>query len=141
MTTKALVLMSVQHSLMDSQVDMLDSRFDSYQIYDVPAKGWSIDQMDDHIQAIKDLIKDYDGHVSVVFVSPIPYMMIRLQSLAVAADGGIDDGGLAIPQIVYTFGVGAFQTPLRKKVQKGDKIFYTVPKKGWKLVGVGLPQD
>jgi hypothetical protein len=137
---KAIIVMNSQHSLMDSQVDILQGKFDDYSVYPVPPQGWTMDQMDDHIQKIQKQISQLDAYMSVIFVSPIPHMMIRLQDMAISADGGVADGGLAMPTIVYDYGVGAFQAPLRKKVQKGDSIFYTVPKKGWTLVGVGLDQ-
>jgi len=136
---KAIIVMNSQHSLMDTQVDILKAKFDDYSVYPVPPMGWTMDQMDSHIQAIQKQISQSDTYTSVVFVSPIPHMMIRLQDMAISADAGYD-GGPAMPTIVYRYGVGAFQAPLRKKIQKGDSIFYTVPKKGWTLVGVGLSQ-
>ena len=80
------VVMSEQHSLLPEQEMLLNNAFPAYEmaaeygeeqvgycweILPVPADGWNLNQMD---EVIRDL-KDVD---TVVFVSPIPYLLAKL---------------------------------------------------------------
>lgn len=137
-TTKAIIVMNEQHSLMKDQKATLDSEYDSYVMYDVPAKGWSLDQMEDKYYDLLAMLgadiqvigKDRDdpitrvGHqagydTDIVFVSPVQFLLKKLSMTSVGLD----------------FHVKTFHNDRREKKElPNGKVIMTVAKEGWQLV-------
>jgi hypothetical protein len=64
----AVVFLNEQHSLLTSQEEALEERFEHWLIVDVPAGGWSRPEMDHELEKI-------EPFTAIVFGSPIPYMI------------------------------------------------------------------
>ena len=69
---KAKVIMNKQHLLFSEQQAVLNEKFTSYEVILVPQEGWNMAQMDDQIVELLATPGD------IVFLSPIPYMLMRL---------------------------------------------------------------
>ena len=142
---KNIVIINEQHSLMKDQERVLKNLDGEVITVNVPARGWTKKQMDEEILSILEKlgwkIKKYKERVSltatskktgrVIFVSPIPYMMLRLRDHSLFGD---HQGGL-----MECFEVKAFHNDRREKkeVPNGDggtRIINTVAKDGWELV-------
>ena len=118
---KALVVLNEQHSLLPDQKRKLDRTFGGgWEIFPVPAEGWTRDQMEVEIHL---RLEEFRG--VVVFASPIP-LLIKLCTLSMAL--------LDIP-----WGVMLFHNDRRvaKEVpdgKGGTKIIHTIAPEGWELV-------
>ena len=71
-TNSVFVVMNTQHSLLPDQMEVLSQKFPGgFQFTDVPADGLSRAEMDE-------MLKSFPLHSTVVFVSPVPYMLTAL---------------------------------------------------------------
>lgn len=64
---KVLVILNEQHKLMESQKQILDLKFDNWELLSVPNDGWTKLQQEE-------VCRDIQKHI-VVFASPIPYLL------------------------------------------------------------------
>lgn len=111
---KNYVIINEQHTLSEQQKEVLFDNFPDYEIYDVPAKGWNIGQMNEVIKFMR------DNAESVIFVSPIPYLIKQLSCLHFQH---------------YKLEVLIFHNDNRvKKELPNGKIIFTVAESGWILV-------
>ena len=111
---KTVVVINQQHSLFPIQRDLLDQKFPGWEPRFIPASGWSLEQQ---IHFCKE---ELVGVGSVVFVSPVPYILARLSFLS----------GQGIPIGIYIF---INEKRVKKELPNG-KIIQTVAPDGWKLV-------
>lgn len=129
---KPTIIINEQHSLLNSQVELLLSRFgvDGWNTLCVPASGWTKDEMDAVMVSA-----DLETRV-VVFVSPIPYMIKTLAADAATHDGRNDDhGGLLPSQINSSIEeclVMANDHRVKKELPNG-KIISVTAQEGWYL--------
>ena len=122
-----LVIINEQHTLLDSQVELLLNRFgvDGWNTLPVPAEGWNRTEMD-AVMASEDFETE-----TVVFVSPIPYMIKMLTAAAMA--------NMHIPNIITDYSRTVESVLLmcndtrEKKELPNGKIIFTVAKTGWYL--------
>jgi len=104
---KAFIILNEQHSLLPEQEKILKEQFETYEIISVPASGWTLEEM-------KIKIVELSTKNTIVFVSPIPYMIKEL------AKGGK---------------VLVFHNDNRKKKElPNGKIIQVVAETGWQLV-------
>ena len=114
---KAIVIMNEQHSLLTEQKLGLSDMFkDSWEIKNVPAKGWTWQEQD---KITKDLINTDITHV--VFVSPVPVLLRNL-----SYEHGKDLNNPAV--LVF------HNDNREKKELPGGKIISVVAQEGWQLV-------
>ena len=111
---KTLVLMNQQHDLFPIQKELLNQKFPGWKPVFIPASGWSLEQQ---IHFCKE---ELVGVGSVVFVSPVPYILARLSFLS----------GQGRPLAVYVF---VNDKRVKKELPNG-KIIQTVASDGWKLI-------
>lgn len=113
------VIMNEQHQLLPEQESILNEKFKDtgWEILAVPADGWTLDEMDDIIDRISDSC--------VVFVSPVPYMLMVMCEYKVGEDV------FQMPRK----NVWVFHNSHRVKKELSDgKVVYTVARTGWVLV-------
>jgi hypothetical protein len=104
------VIKNEQHALFEEQVQLLRDQFGTYIEYPVPAHGWTLEEMQEHIAFL------YENADVVIFASPIPYM---IKSLA----------------RYNTLSVYVFHNDKReKKVLPDGRVIQTVASTGWQLV-------
>lgn len=129
---KAIVIINEQHSLLSDQNRILNSYFDSYELYKVPAEGWSIKQMNEQVD--NDIIQEnYNYSKAIVFASPVPYLLAHCASVSGRIDTAREDYGLAIPELyVYLF----HNDKREKKELPNGKVISVVAKEGWQLVRI-----
>lgn len=113
---KAIVVINESHDLMSEQEQILNKRFESFERLNVPATGWTLEQIEREVDALYDMwIEERD--VIIVFASPIPAMI--KSTLAV-----IDREFVLI-----------FHNDNREKVElPNGKIIFKVAREGWQLV-------
>jgi len=71
--------MNEGHTLLPQQKELLDSRAHHYEILSVPAKGWTVEEMDVVQARLAERFIHLGGSVdAVVFVSPIAYLLKSL---------------------------------------------------------------
>src|SRR5690625_2668417 len=74
---KILVIINEQHELLEEQKTILNKEYGtSWEIFNVPAEGWTLPQMNDYI--LPHLLKAD----TIVFASPIPYLIMKLSQLS-----------------------------------------------------------
>ena len=107
---KAIIIINEQHNLLPEQVEILENRFDSFELLKVPAEGWTKAEMDQIM-----LLSIPQSYVAV-FASPIPYMIKEMVKN-------------------HDSEVLVFHNDNRDKKELPDgKVIYTVSKTGWELV-------
>ena len=122
-----LVIINEQHTLLDVQNEILLNRFgvDGWNTLPVPAKGWTQEEMD----AI--MASDIFKTKTVVFVSPIPYLIKMLTAAAMA--------NMHIPGLITRYSRTVESVLLmcndtrEKRELPNGKIIFTVAKTGWYL--------
>ena len=122
-----LVIINEQHTLLDVQNEILLNRFgvDGWNTLPVPAKGWTQEEMD----AI--MASDIFKTKTVIFISPIPYMIKMLTAAAMA--------NMHLPSIITRYSRTVESVLLmcndtrEKKELPNGKIIFTVAKTGWYL--------
>jgi len=121
---KVYVIKNEQHNLFDEQVQLIQDRFGSYEEYTVPAEGWTLDEMKQHVDFL------YQNADIVVFASPVPYMLMRLSDLAAQCiDPNTGVKAYALER-VYVF----HNDNRDKKELPNGRVIQTVAKTGWQLV-------
>lgn len=116
---RATVFLNEQHSLLPSQEEALDARFERWEIHPVPATGWTIYEMDEQLNKLPPL--SY-----AVFGSPIPYMIGTA-----AARARNDQWG------VFILHNDKRQAKEVKDRETGQtKVIHTLAPDGWQLVRV-----
>ena len=106
------VIKNEQHKLLNSQRDIIMSRWDKMEIFPVPANGWG---KDDIISIAEQLALDGDD---VIFVSPVPLLLAKLVKKNM--------------NNIFVF----FNSHREKKELPNGKIIFTVPTDGWELVKI-----
>ena len=122
-----LVIINEQHTLLDVQNEILLNRFgvDGWNTLPVPAEGWTQTEMD----AI--MASDIFKTKTVIFISPIPYMIKMLTAAAMA--------NMHLPSIITRYSRTVESVLLmcndtrEKKELPNGKIIFTVAKTGWYL--------
>ena len=122
-----LVIINEQHTLLDVQNEILLNRFgvDGWNTLPVPAKGWTKEEMD----AV--MASDIFKTKTVVFVSPIPYLIKMLTAAAMA--------NMHLPNIITRYSRTVESVLLmcndtrEKKELPNGKIIFAVAKTGWYL--------
>ena len=117
------VILNEQHSLTPVQEELLNETFKEcgWSILPVPAQGWTKDEQN---KIASNLEGYYNLNRGIVFVSPVPYLLARLSKIS---------GGEYATGIIGFTRVYLMHNDKREKVQKGDKIIYTVAKDGWTI--------
>ena len=122
-----LVIINEQHTLLDVQNEILLNRFgvDGWNTLPVPAKGWSKEEMDAVMTSPVFKTK------TVVFVSPIPYMIKMLTAASMA--------NMHLPSIITRYSRTVESVLLmcndtrEKRELPNGKIIFAVAKTGWYL--------
>jgi hypothetical protein len=105
---KVQVIINEQHKLTAEQETLLNNRFDKWELYKVPAEGWTIAEMNNRMFDLTT--------AKCVFVSPIPYMLKILTSINY--------------KNIYIF-----HNDKREKVElPNGKVIYKVADTGWQIV-------
>jgi len=108
---KVLVVMNEQHTLLEDQRRVLDEKFPEWELFPVPAQGWTAIEMREIVFKFPD--------VFFVFVSPVPGLM----SLCARYD--------------IHFAVLHNDKRVAKEITTpdgGKKIIHSVAPTGWELV-------
>ena len=122
-----LVIINEQHTLLDVQNEILLNRFgvDGWNTLPVPARGWTRTEMD----AV--MASDIFKTKTVIFISPIPYMIKMLTAAAMA--------NMHLPSIITKYSRTVESVLLmcndtrEKKELPNGKIIHVVSKTGWYL--------
>lgn len=117
------VILNEQHTLTSAQEELLNETFKEcgWRIMPVPAKGWTVEEQN---KIARQLEGYYNLNRGIVFVSPVPYLLARLSKVS---------GGEYVTGIIGFTRVYLMHNDKREKVQKGDKVFYTVAQDGWTI--------
>lgn len=92
---KTAVIINEQHNLFPGQESALEAAGLDYEMYKVPATGWTIEQQ---IDKACEIGRDYEA---VVMVSPVPMFTAKLARLVEARDCEADTGMPLIPRGCY----------------------------------------
>lgn len=125
--TKAIVIINEQHELLDEQKKILEEKYEVYEVLQVPAQGWTLQEMDEVIDKLTSKeIRDGKRLLDVVFVSPIPYLIMELTRKEVEW----------VPEYAEQTGimVKVFHNDNRIKKEINGKIIQTVAETGWQLI-------
>ena len=126
--TKAIVIINEQHKLLDEQKKILEEKYEVYEVLQVPAQGWTLQEMDKVIDKLTSKeIRDGKRFLDVVFLSPIPYLIMQLTRKEVDW----------MPEYAEETGikVKVFHNDNRiKKELPNGKIIQTVAETGWQLI-------
>ena len=125
--TKAIVIINEQHKLLDEQKKILEEEYEVYEVLQVPAQGWTLREMDEVIEKLTSKeIRDGKRFLDIVFVSPIPYLMMKLTRKEVEW----------VPEYAEQTGimVKVFHNDNRIKKETNGKIIQTVAETGWQLI-------
>jgi len=126
--TKAIVIINEQHKLLDEQKKILEEKYKVYEVLQVPAQGWTLQEMDKVIDKLTSKeIRDGKRFLDVVFVSPIPYLIMELTRKEVEW----------MPEYAEETGikVKVFHNDNRiKKELPNGKIIQAVAETGWQLI-------
>src|SRR5690625_5262425 len=105
------IILNEQHSLLDNQKEVLEERYgDDYEIFSVPAKGWTVEEMDKISEELED-------ENLVIFASPVPYLLMKLtyrRGLAAGVNMSSDEDRHSAP-------VGIFHNDHRKKKERSEE--------------------
>lgn len=120
------VIMNEQHKLLPEQEELLKEKFGTYDIVSVPSEGWTLKE-----QGATALEVVVGQHV-VVFVSPVPYLMVRLAGIEGYTEGIASAlGDEPREKRVYVFHNDMCEREY--KLPNGTAISVTA-KTGWELV-------
>lgn len=115
---KAIIIINESHSMMKEQEKIMGEEFgENWEVYPVPKTGWTLKQMDREVKKIMKT-KKMEHSLFVVFVSPIPYMIMELTRRE-SSDVTVQ----------------CFHNDHREKKElPNGKIIQVVAKEGWQLV-------
>jgi len=113
-----IVVINESHKLLPEQEKILNTNYKKVLFLTPPIKGWTIKEMSNIIENdIKPMINlGYD----VVFVSPIPYLLLKLSEYCFKNN---TSGKIRI-----------FHNDKREKKEINGKIIHVVAKEGWQLI-------
>lgn len=123
----ALVIMNENHSILPEQHTILYEKYGEYSILKVPAEGWTLEEMEDIISSIQNTASR-SNIIEVIFISPIPYMIMELTRRELISSSA-----------EYCENTGIFtrifhNDKREKKELPNGKIIQVVAKEGWQLV-------
>jgi len=118
-TGKTYLIINEQHSLFPEQEKIL-KKFGRYETIKVPFDGWTLEEM-------RKIATRFDFWTdSVIFASPVPYLLARL-----AAEAG-NVAAIAGPVRDETRGVWVFHNDCREKKElPGGRLISVTAKEGW----------
>ena len=120
---KAIVIMNESHSLLPEQEEILEREYEGFDIFPVPAQGWTLDEMLDRINQLHE--KACEEKLDLVFVSPVPLMVRELTEMAMCPKGSGK----------RRYNVKLFHNDRREKKElSGGRIISVVAQTGWQLV-------
>jgi len=117
---KAVVVLNEQHTLLPDQERVLLEAFESFEVFPVPATGWTRAEMRDAA-----LLLD-SSQVSIVFASPLPAMILDLARWNGQAEG---EQGMPEPRVFVLH-----NDRREKKELPGGTVIMTVASEGWQIV-------
>lgn len=125
---KTLVVINEQHSLLPQQAEILNSQFEGWEFYKVPAEGWDKEAMDS-------VMSEMEGRV--VFCSPVPYMLKKL-SFSAGMSQSAENGKYDYPWGSYgeykVTEVLVFCNDKREKKElPNGKVISVTAREGWYL--------
>ena len=122
-----LIIINEQHTLLDVQNEILLNRFgvDGWNTLPVPARGWTQEEMD----AI--MASDIFKTKTVIFISPIPYM-IKMLTAASMANMHLQNIITRYSRTVESVLLMCNDNREKRELPNG-KIIFTVAKTGWYL--------
>ena len=127
------IIINEQHSILPQQAEILKDLFDPtlhrHKIIKVPAEGWNIKQR-------REIMHELEGFV--VFVSPIPDMMVELSYDSAIrnvhqAIFHINNAENAIVPRYNVSKVFVFCNDNREKIEINGKIIHKIAEEGWYL--------
>lgn len=126
---KAKVIINEQHSLLPSQEEALNSQFEGWEFYKVPAEGWTLEEM---IEEVDDDLIQYNSEYAIVFASPVPYLLAHCASVSGRIDTAREYGSETPELFVYLF----HNDVREKKELPNGKVISVTAREGWQLVRV-----
>ena len=122
------VIMNEQHTMLAEQEAILKEEFGSYSLYSVPSSGWSSGEME---QVVDELLGN-----TVVFISPVPYVLARLSFWQGYGEAGsLPEVGLPLKgegTEVFLF----HNSNREKKELPNGKVISVISQTGWELLNL-----
>jgi hypothetical protein len=120
------IIINEQHSLLPEQEKILNTQFNSWEFYKVPANGWTLPEMK---EIAKSLAND-----NVVFCSPVPVLLAELAKNAGFQDAcsKVENGFSGQVPSVFVF----HNDRREKKELPNGKVIFVIAKEGWQLVEI-----
>ena len=123
---KGLVVMSEAHTLLPDQERVLNATFSNgWERFDVPADGWTFEQMEDVHFHLQDLNEKSQTGLCVVFLSPVPALL----KLCILSSTLLDS-----PSSVLVFHNGKREAKEVPDGKGGRRLVHVVSATGWQLV-------
>lgn len=124
-TSRAIVVINEQHTLMKEQRNLLDSKYESWTTCEVPASGWTLEEQKEKEIELQDHWRD------IIFASPVPVLLMACADRCGKADAS-QYWGQHYPS---TSNIYLFHNDKREKKElPGGKIINAVAQTGWQLV-------
>ena len=125
---KQIVFINEQHSILEDQDKLMDA---NRTIIKVPASGWTLDKMLEINSSLENLLIDSKKlyKAKVLFISPIPALMLKLGALAGFLDyknNNITDCSTLEVQVMHN-------DRREKKELPGGKVISVTASTGWVL--------
>lgn len=137
--------MNENHSLLPEQKQILEEKFESYELVPVPATGWTLEEMEEKAESLCYLAAGAEvknirngrkvvyfpaespGN-AIVFVSPIPFLLKELAVRSITGD-------VMENSTKKLYNVLVFHNDRREKKELPDgRIIQVVAHEGWQLV-------
>jgi hypothetical protein len=123
---KAIVVINEQHNLMAEQQQILDSQYESWQLCEVPASGWTLEEQKDKACELA------CDQADKVMASPVPYLLMSL-----AYTRGVNSEMSPGRCLIFRGDLYLFHNDKREKKElPGGKVISVVAQTGWQLVTV-----
>ena len=120
----AIVVINEQHTLMEQQKQILDSKYESWKFCKVPAAGWSLQEQKDKTGELA------HNPADKVIASPIPFLLMSL-----ADTRGVNSAMQPGSAVIFRGGLYLFHNDNREKKEfPNGKIISVVAQTGWQLV-------
>ena len=125
---KTIVIMNESHSMMEDQERVMKEHFgEDWEVYPVPASGWTKEEMDEQMKKMREMNQKHGG-LNIVFLSPVPYMLMELTRNEMYA-----------PSAEYCENTGLFVHVLHndrreKKELPNGRYISVIAKEGWQLL-------
>ena len=108
---KVIIVKNEQHTLLEEQKVILESRFSEYEYLNIPKEGISIKEQ---FEIIEYLLKK---NIDIIFLSPIPLILGKLSKYSKNL-------------------VCVFTNSKRNKIEKNGQISFNIEKNGWELLKI-----